>query len=262
MVQHTGQVAGRHGCHRIGRVVGVGRFVPEADVADQIHGRHNVETLVPGNSILPLVVPHVGRLGQGQHPSHFAQAVAPFERPTEGIVELARCYHFVKVGEVIIVELPGAAPGCPAPAVALRREVVRRRIRGRGMPGFATKVVAADVHHAPIVAVAGQQLGAKPKKAGCRYAVIFEDNALCFLRKKPVQGRNRPQPTVQVFFLKQREHFTGPVYILRHCPGLGAAPGIGWVAGAGAIGRHVQTGRPRLPDGLKHAPGSVGTPKN
>ena len=130
------------------------------------------------------------------------------------------------------------------------------------MAGFGAEIIAADVHHAGLVAVTGQQLGAKPEKAGGRYAVILQNNALRLLPKKPVQGRDRPQPTVQVFFLKKGENITWPIDFLYHCPRLGAALGIGGVVGAGAVGRHIQAGRPRLPDGLKYAPRRVGSPKN
>nr|GFD51058.1 hypothetical protein [Tanacetum cinerariifolium] len=100
----------------------------EANVTHQVHGWHDVEALVPGNGVFPLVVPHVGRLGQGEHAGHFAHAVALFERASEGAVEFARGFHTLKIGEVVVVELPGAPPSSPAPAVALRREVVRRVI--------------------------------------------------------------------------------------------------------------------------------------
>ena len=185
-----------------------------------------------------------------------------FERSGEDLVERTSCHHRLKVGEVVVVELSGSVPGGPAPAVALRREVVRQRFRSCNLAGFGAEIIAADVHHAGLVAVTGQQLGAKPEKAGRRYAVVPQNNTLRLLLKKPVQGRVRLQSTVQGFSLKKGENITWPIDFLYHCPRLGAALGIGGVVGAGAVGRHIQAGRPRLPKGLKYAPRRVGPSEN
>ena len=137
----------------------------------------------------------------------------------------------------------------------LPREVVRLGAGCGGLPGFVGEVVAADVHHAAVMAVTEQQLGAKPEEPSRGQAVIFQDNALGFVLKKPGYGRRRPPAAAQVFVPKLRVHFAGPVHAGRdQGAGFGATGGIGGVAGAGAIGGYVKAGGAGLAHSGQHAP--------
>src|SRR4051812_44093617 len=101
---------------------------------------------------------------------------------------------------------PRAPPTRPTPDVRVAREVVARRAAwGR------LEIRPADVHHALLIAIFRQQLGAETEERKGGQTIVFEDDGFGALLKHPIDPRRHAAFAAEIGVRKIRHYVAVPI---------------------------------------------------
>ncbi len=139
--------------------------------------------------------------------------------------------------QIPIKKTPATPPACPAPAMGIAAEVVT----SIATPVAILKIAAADAPNTLIVAITLKKDFTERKEVRMGYTIVFKDDALAFILKKPADGTDGPNAAALVFQTEQVLYMARPIDLFLDdftgCGDFFFLVRAGWI---GAIAGHIE----------------------
>src|ERR1700739_4745442 len=147
-----------------------------------------------------------------------------------------------------VVQFPKTTPGRPAPDLGILGKMIRL-IR---MQRRRKKIISRNRTHFLTIPETGQHLPAKRKKGGIRKTIVFENDSLFFLLKKPGNRFADCATAAKIFVTQQRLDVTIPVDLIQNGPGSRAKLPLSSFFGARSVRSHIQLCWPAFANRREH----------